>query len=91
MENQNLTTEEKYEKLMAQRRKAVLKWNKSNKDRVSVYQKRYLEKNRDRAISYNKNYLNDEANKQKYKDYQRGYRITAKLRQMPFFGEEIVF
>jgi len=89
--NTKLTNEEKYKRLLEQRRKAVLKWNKANKDRTLIYQKRYLEKNRDRAITYNNNYLKDEKNKEKYKDYQAGYRITKRLRQMPFFGEEILY
>jgi len=95
MENSNpkpkLTIEEKYERLRIQRLNAVLKWNNSNRDRVQVYQKRYLEKNRDKAISYTKNHLKDEKNKEAYKEYQAGYRITKRLRQMPFFGEEILY
>jgi len=94
MENSKLSIEEKYERLMAQRRNAVKKWSANHRDRVNGYSKKYqaklyLEKKANSNHTGEKiKHYSDEA---KYKEYQRGYRITKRLRQMPFFGEEILF
>jgi len=88
----NLSIVEKYEKLRVQRLNAVKKWNASHRDKVNEYSRKYQaktykEKKENPDIKKIKHYNDPE----KYKEYQRGYRITKRLRQMPFFGEEILF
>jgi hypothetical protein len=78
---------EAYAKLLEQRRAAVKKWNKQNKDKVDIYKKRYLEKNRNKSIKYATNYNTN--NKDKYKEYQLLYRSSRLLRQLPFWGEYV--
>jgi hypothetical protein len=80
------TTEEKYNKLMSQRREAVKRWQKRNKDKVVEYQKSYIKNNRDKAVKYATNYNNN--NKDKYKEYQVLYRSSYFLRKLPFFTED---
>jgi hypothetical protein len=84
---------EKYEKLRLQRLHAVKKWNANHRDKVNEYNRKYQAKlyaekkaNKD-PIDKIVNYKDKEA----YKEYQAGYRITKRLRQMPFFGEEILY
>jgi hypothetical protein len=81
-----LTTEEKYNKLMSQRREAVKRWQKRNKNKVVEYQKSYIKNNRDKAIKYTLNWTSN--NKDKYKEYQVLYRQSKLLRQLPFFTED---
>jgi hypothetical protein len=78
---------EKYEKLVKQRRAAVKKWQKSNKERVELYKKKYLEKNREKSIKSSSNYNHN--NKDKYKEYQALYRSSRFLRALPFFAENV--
>ena len=74
---------EAYEKLIEQRRTAVKKWQKSNKDKVGIYQRKYLQKNKDKMVKYASNYNHN--NKDKYKEYQLLYRSSRFLRQLPFY------
>jgi hypothetical protein len=87
----DLSIVEKYEKLRLQRLNAVKKWNASHKDRVNEYSRKYQAKiykeKKEKSVASVKHYNDPE----KYKEYQKGYRITKRLRQMPFFGEEILF
>jgi len=75
---------EAYERLVAQRRAAVKKWQKSNKDKVESYKRQYLEKNREKSIQGSSNYNRN--NKEKYKEYQLLYRSSRFLRQLPFYN-----
>jgi hypothetical protein len=74
---------EKYARLVEQRRTAVKKWQKSNKDKVESYKRQYLEKNREKSIKSSSNYNHN--NKDKYKEYQLLYRSSRFLRQLPFY------
>ena len=84
---------EKYKKVMKQRSNATIAWIKRNRPRVNEYNRKY------QAKLYAEKKANKEPSekivnykdKEKYKDYQAGYRITKRLRQMPFFGEEILY
>jgi hypothetical protein len=81
-----LTNEEKYEKLITQRKNAVRKWQKNNHDKVAEYQKTYIQKNRDKTIKNSTKYNNN--NKDKYKEYQQLYRRCKFLRQLPFWYDD---
>ena len=85
--NDLLVYKDKYQKIAEQRRAAVKKWNKQNKDKVEIYKKRYLEKNRNKSIKYSANY--NANNKDKYKEYQLLYRSSRFLRQLPFYSNDI--
>jgi len=80
-----LTVAEKYERLVAQRRAAVKKWQKSNKEKVEYYKKQYLAKNKEKSIKSSQNYIHN--NKDKYKEYQLLYRQSKLLRQLPFYND----
>ena len=79
------TVAEKYERLVEQRRAAVKKWQKSNKEKVDYYKKQYLAKNKEKSIKSSQNYIHN--NKDKYKEYQLLYRQSKLLRQLPFYNE----
>lgn len=83
----------KYEKIAEQRRTAVKKWQKNNKEQVRSWQKKYAQKEKDRFVQYAKNY--QIANKDKYNEYQTKYRAKLKeynqlvksFKQLPFQNE----
>ena len=83
----------KYEKIAEQRRTAVKKWQKNNKEQVRSWQKKYAQKEKDRFVQYAKNY--QIANKDKYNEYQIKYRSQLKeynklvkvFKQLPFQNE----
>lgn len=74
---------EAYARLVEQRRAAVKKWQKSNKEKVDFYKKQYLAKNKEKSIKSSQNYIHN--NKDKYKEYQVLYRSSRFLRQLPFY------
>jgi hypothetical protein len=80
---EKLTIEEKYAKLIKQRTSAVIRWQQKNKDKVSGYQKTYIEKNKNKLIKTATEY--NKSNKDKYKEYQSNYRQTKLLRKLPFY------
>jgi hypothetical protein len=89
----NASVYTKYEKIAEQRRTAVKKWQKNNKEQVRSWQKKYAQKEKDRFVQYAKNY--QIANKDKYNEYQIKYRSQLKeynklvkvFKQLPFQNE----
>jgi len=83
---------EKYKKIMQQRVKATLAWNKRNRARVNeynrIYQAKLYAKKKENAHPNEKiiNYSDPE----QYKQYQSEYRKTRQLRQLPFFHSDIL-
>ena len=83
-----IATAEKYEKLRLQRLNASKAWIKRNKPKVLEYNRVYSKK------LYAKKKENKETTKkvvdpEEYKRYQADYRLTSKLRQLPFFNSDI--
>jgi len=83
--------EQKYNKLIEQRRTAVKKWNDKNKDKMELYRKSYLEKNKEKLSKYTNEY--QKSHPEKYKTYQYEYRQRIKrMKEFPFYeSEEIKF
>lgn len=79
---------EKYKKLVQQRRDAVIRWQSKNKDKVSEYKRTYAQKNKLMALKSSTQYNIN--NSEKYKQYQKTYRMTSLFRKMPFFEYDIV-
>jgi hypothetical protein len=74
---------EKYNKLVLQRKMAVVKWQQKNKDKVAEYKKRYNETHKDRTKISSAKYNSKHSNE--YKEYQKLYRSTKLLRKLPFY------
>lgn len=76
---------EKFKKLIEQRKQAVVRWQRKNKDKVAEYKKRYAQKNKTMSLkSTSQNRIN---NPDKYKQYQAEYRKKRKLlKELPLLN-----
>lgn len=85
-----MATAEKYEKLRLQRLNASKAWIKRNKPKVLEYNRVYSKKLYAKKKE-NKEPIEKIVNIEEYKKYQADYRLTKRLRQLPFFNSPIAF